>query len=70
MAQHASTSDCWSVVAGKVYDLTKWVSRHPGGQGAVAEMCGTDGAGSFLEQHGGDAAAGQVLAGYQIGILG
>ncbi|HET9655170.1 MAG TPA: cytochrome b5-like heme/steroid binding domain-containing protein, partial [Kineosporiaceae bacterium] len=41
VAKHASPSDCWSVVNGKVYDLTQWVSRHPGGQGAIAEMCGT-----------------------------
>jgi cytochrome b involved in lipid metabolism len=70
VARHASISDCWSVVNGKVYDLTKWVALHPGGQNAIAEMCGTDGAGEFLEQHARDAAATQALAGYQVGVLG
>lgn len=70
VAKHASTSDCWSVVNGKVYDLTKWVSRHPGGREGIAEMCGINGAGEFLEQHARDADAQEVLAGYQIGVLG
>jgi len=69
VARHNRVTDCWSTVNGKVYDLTKWVSRHPGGQEAIAEMCGTNGAGEFFEQHTGDAAANEVLAGYQIGIL-
>jgi cytochrome b involved in lipid metabolism/branched-subunit amino acid transport protein len=69
LAKHDRMADCWSVVNGKVYDLTKWVSRHPGGQKAISEMCGTNGAGEFLEQHTGDAAANEVLAGYQIGVL-
>lgn len=69
VSRHNRVTDCWSAVNGKVYDLTKWVSRHPGGKEAIAEMCGTDGAGEFLEQHTGDAAANETLAGYQIGVL-
>jgi cytochrome b involved in lipid metabolism/uncharacterized membrane protein len=69
VSRHNRVTDCWSIVNGKVYDLTQWVSRHPGGQEAIAEMCGTNGAGEFLERHTGDAAANEVLAGYQIGVL-
>jgi cytochrome b involved in lipid metabolism len=70
VAKHNSPTNCWSVVSGKVYDLTNWVSRHPGGQKAIAEMCGAEGADEFLEQHSGDPAANKALAGYQIGVLG
>lgn len=68
VARHASTSNCWSIVEGKVYDLTQWVSRHPGGSEGIVEMCGGNG-GEFLEEHARDAAARKVLAGYQIGVL-
>ncbi|MBI4943376.1 MAG: cytochrome b5 domain-containing protein [Actinobacteria bacterium] len=68
VASHSSTSNCWSIVEGKVYDLTQWVSRHPGGSKGIAEMCGGNG-GEFLEEHARDAAARQVLAGYQVGVL-
>lgn len=70
VARHASSSSCWAAVNGKVYDLTEWVSRHPGGSHAIAEMCGSTRGGEFLEHHAGDARANNVLAGYQIGVLG
>jgi len=31
VARHDSPSDCWLIIHGKVYDVTKWVPRHPGG---------------------------------------
>eukprot|EP00192_Tetraselmis_astigmatica_P005897 CAMPEP_0117674960 /NCGR_PEP_ID=MMETSP0804-20121206/15338_1 /TAXON_ID=1074897 /ORGANISM="Tetraselmis astigmatica, Strain CCMP880" /LENGTH=451 /DNA_ID=CAMNT_0005483907 /DNA_START=372 /DNA_END=1727 /DNA_ORIENTATION=- len=31
IAHHDSCKDCWIVVRGKVYDVTSWVPRHPGG---------------------------------------
>eukprot|EP01114_Cavostelium_apophysatum_P024096 TRINITY_DN932_c0_g1_i1.p1 TRINITY_DN932_c0_g1~~TRINITY_DN932_c0_g1_i1.p1 ORF type:complete len:441 (-),score=75.43 TRINITY_DN932_c0_g1_i1:60-1382(-) len=39
--KHRSAEDCWIVVDGKVYDVTSWVDKHPGGdlilQGAGRE---------------------------------
>lgn len=67
--QHASSTSCWSVVAGGVYDLTSWISRHPGGSGAIKSMCGVDATAEFADQHGGQRQAEQVLAGYKIGFL-
>jgi len=29
--QHNSFSDCWIVVHGKVYDVSRWAPKHPGG---------------------------------------
>ena len=31
VAKHATPEDCWIVVNGKVYDLTKFAPNHPGG---------------------------------------
>ena len=31
VAQHNSPTDCWLIVRRKVYDVTSWVPRHPGG---------------------------------------
>ena len=30
LAAHSSTTDCWTAIAGKVYDLTPWLVGHPG----------------------------------------
>jgi cytochrome b involved in lipid metabolism len=35
VAKHASPEDCWIVVNGKVYDLTKFAPDHPGGASSV-----------------------------------
>ncbi len=70
VSPHSSATSCWSIVNGTVYDLTPWITRHPGGAEGILEMCGTNGAGAFFEQHSGDADAATVLAGYRIGVLG
>ena len=31
LAQHAGAGDCWMAIHGKVYDLTEFAKRHPGG---------------------------------------
>ncbi|MEI2777449.1 MAG: cytochrome b5 domain-containing protein [Tetrasphaera sp.] len=69
VAKHATARSCWSIVGGKVYDLTPWIGRHPGGAEAITEMCGGDGGGQYSEEHSGDADAATTLRGYQIGVL-
>ncbi|CAK0758443.1 hypothetical protein CVIRNUC_002620 [Coccomyxa viridis] len=31
VSKHCTPQDCWMVVHGKVYDVTRWVAFHPGG---------------------------------------
>lgn len=69
VALHTSTQNCWSIVNGKVYDLTSWISRHPGGSGAIKQMCGIDGSAGFNGQHGGQGRPEQELASFYIGVL-
>lgn len=67
---HASASSCWSAINGNVYDLTRWINRHPGGASVIKALCGTDGTARFTGQHGGQSAPAAALAGYKIGVLG
>ena len=64
-----SSSKCWTVIDSKVYDLTNWISSHPGGAGAITSLCGTDGTSSFKGQHGGAGQPASRLAGYLLGPL-
>ncbi|MFM8239034.1 MAG: cytochrome b5 domain-containing protein [Actinomycetota bacterium] len=70
VAAHATPDDCWSVVNGNVYNLTAWISQHPGGPQVIEGMCGIDATQAFTDMHGGQAEPEQVLAGYEVGPLG
>ncbi|AEJ61005.1 cytochrome b5 [Spirochaeta thermophila DSM 6578] len=41
VARRAEAGECWMVIHDKVYDLTEFVARHPGGK-AILEGCGKD----------------------------
>lgn len=69
VAVHSSESSCWSVVNGIVYDLTSYVSKHPGGSRNILKICGKDGSSMFEGQHGGDSKPEKILASYKIGPL-
>jgi len=69
VATHKSASNCWTVVSGKVYDLTAWINNHPGGPGPILTLCGTDGTALFTGQHGGQARPASELKSFLIGTL-
>ncbi len=69
VAIHNNSASCWSVVSGNVYNLTSWISRHPGGSSAIKGMCGVDASTAFNGQHGGQSRPVAELAGFKIGIL-
>lgn len=47
VAQHATAANCWMVLnSNKVYNLTAFISMHPGGNG-MASSCGKDGTAAF-----------------------
>lgn len=66
---HNTPSDCWSVVNGNVYDLTSWVSKHPGGAAPIRGMCGTDGTAGYTGQHGNSKKIQATLILFKIGVL-
>ena len=53
LALHNTETDCWVIYNGKVYDLTTWLTKHPGGVKAISPYCGTQGfEAAFKAQHG------------------
>lgn len=68
--KHNSKGDCWSLIRGKVYNLTGYVQNHPGGQAVIAAICGKDGTSAFSNQHGSSGKPNNVLNGLLIGNLG
>jgi hypothetical protein len=64
-----SARSCWTAIDGFVYDLTRWISSHPGGSGAILFLCGTDGTSAFKAQHDNQSRPAIRLDGYRIGPL-
>lgn len=48
--KHNSSSDCWTIISGKVYNVTDFISRHPGGS-EILRACGTDATTLFTTRH-------------------
>jgi len=42
LEKHNTSSDCWLAVRGKVYDVTSWVYKHPGGEDTIVLNGGKD----------------------------
>jgi cytochrome b involved in lipid metabolism len=66
VAMHATKEDCYTIVGGKVYNVTSWISQHPGGAEAILGLCGTDGTQAFSKQHGSNEKAQAALASFFI----
>lgn len=69
IAQHADAKSCYTTVRGIVYDLTNFITKHPGGANNILKICGKDGTSAFVNQHAGRPSPEQELAGHKIGIL-
>lgn len=69
VAANNSPEKCWAAVNGEVYDLSSWISRHPGGSSAIINMCGKDASEDFNRQHGRSTAAQAALILFKIGSL-
>lgn len=69
VAAHSTQSSCWTTINGSVYDLTSYISRHPGGEKNIMKVCGKDGAALFEDQHGGDSKPESRLDSLYIGDL-
>lgn len=69
VSQHSTGTDCWSVLNGNVYNLTPYVSSHPGGPAVIKAICGKDGSAAFAGQHAGASTPASALASYKLGAL-
>jgi hypothetical protein len=67
--KHSTAADCWAVISGSVYDLTKWAELHPGGPAIIRSLCGRDSTADFLGRHANQPDPERVLSGYLVGKL-
>lgn len=67
--KHHTRSSCWTVISHNVYNLTKWINKHPGGAKRILAICGKDGTKAFRAQHGTSGKANTILKRYKIGVL-
>jgi cytochrome b involved in lipid metabolism len=66
---HKDATSCWTTISGKVYDVTSWISKHPGGKKAILSTCGVDATDEFTGKHGGQGRPESELSKYYIGTL-
>ena len=52
LATHSSDQSCWLLIEGRVYDVTRFLRKHPGSQLPVLKMCGKESTEAFLTQGG------------------
>ncbi len=69
VSAHNKPTDCQVIVGDGVYNLTAWISEHPGGSDAIIGLCGTDASAAFAQQHGSNREAQKALASFKIGTL-
>ncbi|MBS1196380.1 MAG: cytochrome b5 [Proteobacteria bacterium] len=72
VAKHNQRADCWFVVNDKVYDVTKVIPNHGGGEKPILNNCGKEATKAFETQggHGKHSAKARgFLDGTQVGIL-
>ena len=66
---HNTKEDCWTVLQGKVYDITSAVPKHPAGPDKASNACGQDISENYLKnpKHAGPGL--EMLEGLQIGVV-
>ncbi len=66
---NSTRAKCWTVIDKKVYDLTNWISAHPGREAPILFLCGKDGTNSFKAQHANEGNPMARLASFLLGPL-
>lgn len=72
ISSHDNEESCWIAIEGKVYDVTDFISSHPGGE-AILMGCGSDATELYNDRPNGSGAhsdrARSLLPDYYIGEL-
>ncbi|MDQ5950549.1 MAG: hypothetical protein QG585_491 [Patescibacteria group bacterium] len=69
VSAHSSKTSCYTTMNGKVYDITSYIPRHPGGEREIMQVCGKNGSSLFEDQHGGQSKPNNILKSFEIGTL-
>ena len=51
VAQHCTEADAWTVLRGRVYNMTAYLRFHPGGVPILLKIAGKDGTALFNKYH-------------------
>lgn len=67
ISKHNQRNSCYLIIQNKVYDVSSYISQHPGGQGKIINKCGQEVTGVFAQIHSNF--AWDLLKKYQVGQL-
>lgn len=75
LAAHNTADSCWLLISGKVYDVSGYLTSHPGGADIIIQYCGTDATNAFATKDRSrprdhSAYAYDLLSNYYIGDFG
>ncbi|XP_057768764.1 delta(8)-fatty-acid desaturase-like [Salvia miltiorrhiza] len=51
LATHTTSGDLWISIHGKIYDVSRWIKSHPGGDLPLRNLAGRDATDAFLAYH-------------------
>ncbi|KAF7400972.1 hypothetical protein HZH66_006156 [Vespula vulgaris] len=68
VAKYNTATNSWIIIHDKVYDVTKFLKQHPGGEEVILEHAGRDGTEPF-EDIGHSSDAREMMEPYKIGEL-
>ncbi|OAY28215.1 cytochrome b5 [Manihot esculenta] len=68
VSEHNNPKDCWLIIGGKVYDLTKFLEDHPGGDEVLLSATGKDATDDF-EDVGHSTSAREMMDQYYVGEI-
>ncbi|PIN10951.1 Cytochrome b5 [Handroanthus impetiginosus] len=68
VSEHNSSKDCWVVINGKVYDVTKFLEDHPGGDEVLISSTGKEATDDF-EDVGHSASAKAMMEEFYVGDI-
>lgn len=69
IADFNTEEKCYTAINGEVYNLTPFISQHPGGKERIMSVCGIDGTEFFSAQHSGSQRPQVTLETLKIGTL-
>lgn len=67
LQKHKTKYDCWVVFQGAVYDMTPYLTRHPGGVDCITTCAGGDMTEAYMDRH--PYLNPQIIEGLKIGYL-
>ncbi|KAF5458223.1 hypothetical protein F2P56_022270 [Juglans regia] len=68
VSEHNNPKDCWLVIAGKVYDVSKFLDDHPGGEDVLLSATGKDATDDF-EDVGHSSSARAMMEEFYVGDI-